>query len=167
MLEVRNTTQHDLSWIEQIYMTAHDYMIKTGNPNQWAPGFPFTQIILDDINRQISYVITEKGESHGVFALIEGADPTYEHIDGKWLNDQPYATIHRIASDGKVKGIFEAAVNFAKSKYENIRIDTYKDNKIMQHLITKNGFQYCGTINIVPDVAGQDTSRLAYQWKKD
>ena len=39
---------------------------------------------------------------HGVFALFEGAEPTYAHIEeGEWLNDEPYVTIHRLAGDGQ------------------------------------------------------------------
>ena len=34
---------------------------------------------------------------HGVFALFDGAEPTYAHIEeGEWLNDEPYVTIHRL-----------------------------------------------------------------------
>ena len=33
-------------------------------------------------------------------------DPTYLYIeDGEWQNDESYVTIHRIASDQKVRGI--------------------------------------------------------------
>ena len=44
---------------------------------------------------------------HGVFALFDGAEPTYAHIEeGEWLNDEPYVTIHRLAGDGRVHGLF-------------------------------------------------------------
>ncbi len=49
----------------------------------------------------------KKPETSGVsFAFILGEDPTYQQIDGAWLNDQPYGTIHRIAGNGKIKGTF-------------------------------------------------------------
>ena len=40
----------------------------------------------------------------------------------------------------------------------NIRIDTHRDNLIMQHNLLKHGFAYCGIIYL----ASGDT-RLAYQ----
>jgi len=41
---------------------------------------------------------------------------------------------------------------------DNIRIDTHKDNHIMQHNLAKYGFQYCGIIYIA-----SGAERLAYQ----
>lgn len=40
----------------------------------------------------------------------------------------------------------------------NIRIDTHRDNRIMQHNILKYGFSYCGIIYLL---SGDE--RLAYQ----
>ncbi|MGP1458902.1 MAG: hypothetical protein ACTTKL_06305 [Treponema sp.] len=50
-----------------------------------------------------------------------------------------------------------------------MRIDTYKDNKVMRRLIEKHGFQYCSTIRIAarPDFSEQDTERLAFQWTRE
>ena len=38
-----------------------------------------------------------------------------------------------------------------------LRIDTHRDNKIMQTLLAKNGFQYCGVIRLT-----NGEPRLAY-----
>jgi len=40
----------------------------------------------------------------------------------------------------------------------HLRIDTHRDNKIMQHNLTKHGFSYCGVIYLA---SGDE--RLAYQ----
>ena len=40
----------------------------------------------------------------------------------------------------------------------NIRIDTHKDNKIMQGLLARHGFSYCGIIYLK-----NGSPRLAYQ----
>lgn len=51
---------------------------------------------------------------HGVFALFDGAEPTYAHIEeGEWLNDEPYVTIHRLAGDGRVHGCSNAPPSIA------------------------------------------------------
>ena len=40
----------------------------------------------------------------------------------------------------------------------NIRVDTHRDNKVMQHILTKQGFQRCGIIYVK-----NGTERIAYQ----
>jgi len=91
-------------------------------------------------------VLTCENIIHGVFYFYIGADPTYGIIeDGRWRSETPYGTIHRIAGDGS-GGILAAAVAFAKSKINHIRIDTHHDNKIMQHAVVKQGFQRSGII---------------------
>ena len=49
-------------------------------------------------------------------------------------------------------------MEFCFSYDTNIRIDTHRDNKIMQHNILKHGFTYCGIIYLL---SGDE--RLAYQ----
>lgn len=49
-----------------------------------------------------AYVMLENGEIVGTFALFLGEDESYRVIeDGAWHLDQPYGTIHRLASNGK------------------------------------------------------------------
>ena len=159
-MKIRNSTIADLDEIQKIYAHAREFMKKTGNPTQWGDTSPRLELILGDFENGTGYVVEEDGEIVGVFALIIGPDPTYAEIwDGPgWPNDEPYETIHRIASGGKVKGIFEACLAFCESRIDNIRIDTHADNAPMQHLIRKNGFQHCGTIRI-----GDGTLRIAFQ----
>ncbi len=99
---------------------------------------------------------------HGVFALFSGEEPTYQNIEnGKWINDDEYVTVHRIASDGKVRGIFKCAIDYCKSISDNIRIDTHKSNIVMQKLINQNDFTKCGIIHVA-----DGSPRIAYQWQK-
>ena len=123
-------------------------MRSNGNPNQWYDKFPEASTLSNDIDRNNSYVIEQDGIICGVFTFIIGKEPTYERIEGSWKNDDDYGTIHRIASNGKIKGIFDICLKFCENKISNIRIDTHKDNKIMQHLIEKNGFEKCGIIYV-------------------
>ena len=43
-------------------------------------------------------------------------------------------------------------------RISNIRIDTHRDNRIMQKLISRSGFSYCGII-----LLADGAERLAYQ----
>lgn len=44
----------------------------------------------------------------------------------------------------------------------HVRIDTHRDNKTMQHVILKNGFEYCGIIYLK-----NGEQRLAYEYTGD
>ena len=159
-MKIRHTEMTDLEEIQRIYTYARMQMEKTGNPTQWGDHSPEEQTLLQDIEQQNSYVVECNGKICGVFSFVIGEDPTYLIIeDGQWKNEAPYGTIHRLASDGTVRGMFEACLLHCKTLLPNIRIDTHHDNQIMQHLIKKNGFQRCGIIYI------EDGSpRIAYQW---
>ena len=135
-------------------------MAQNGNPNQWADSYPSVQQLTDDINSQDSYVCQDNGKIIATFVLRGGNDPTYSVIyDGAWSNDNPYATIHRIASSGARRGIFRAVMDYALKQYTTIRIDTHRDNRIMQNAIAKAGFEYCGIIH-----CWSGDERLAYQF---
>ena len=158
-LQIRKATKDDLNTILDIYAFAREFMKKNNNSTQWGSSHPKEELLKDDINKGILYVVTLNNQVHGVFAFIIGEDPTYINIEnGKWLLSNTYGTIHRIASDGKIKGIFSFVVKYCYSRIPHLRIDTHEDNKIMQHLILKEGFKYCGIIHV-----NDGSSRLAYE----
>ena len=161
-MHIRKAKSDDLMAIMKIYRTAQDFMIESGNPNQWGHFYPTEDLIKNDIANEVCYLICNDDGPHGVFALFRGEEPTYQYIEnGKWLNEDAYVTIHRIASDGEAHGIFNCAIKYCKSISDNIRIDTHESNIIMQKQIEKNGFQKCGTIYVA-----DGSPRMAYQWSK-
>ena len=144
-----------------------------GNHSQWsAPGFPDDSLLLRDIACGGGFVIESVIPSSGssvipseakesivaYFALLPSPEPTYDVIEGAWLTDEPYGVIHRMASYPEIHGIFSTVINYAASRYAHLRIDTHRDNRIMQHLIEKHGFTYCGIIRLE-----DGTERLAYE----
>lgn len=156
-MKIRKAKPEDMPQIRRIYAHAREEMRKNGNPSQWGDSRPGEDVLLSDIALGDLY-LCEAEHICGVFSMKTGADPTYAEIDGAWLDDGPYLTLHRVASDNTVPGILTFAVNFAWEKLRNIRIDTHKDNAIMRHCIEKNGFTYCGVI-----LTDDGTPRLAYQ----
>lgn len=147
---IRPTVQNDFSSIMAIYAYARSFMQETGNPNQWGNHFPPEALIRNRIRDRQLFVLEEGGVLHGVFAFIIGEDPTYLQIDdGSWLSDAPYGTIHQVASDGTIHGFFSQIVAYCQAQIPHLRIDTHADNKIMQHLIRKNGFEQCGIIYVL------------------
>ena len=156
---IRLAETHDLPALEEIYRAARQYMKDTGNPTQWGDVRPTREMLEQDIPLRQLYVIEEDGTLYGAFALVFGKDPSYFYIeDGAWLNDAPYATIHRVASSGMRSGVFAQCMDFCKSKCTNLRIDTHRDNHTMQHLIEKHDFVRCGIIYVE-----DGTPRIAYQ----
>lgn len=153
---IRNATKDDLGEILKIYAIARRMMQATGNPDQWGKNRPKYDAIVKDIEDGNMYVIEEENEISAVFSLID-FDEDYLDIQGEWLNDEPYLAIHKIASSGKKGGVFSKVLEFAKTKTNNIRIDTHKHNKIMQLHIKKNGFEYVGIVYIEGEL-----ERLAY-----
>lgn len=159
-MTIRKSTLEDIPQMLEIFAIARRFMAATGNPNQWAATYPSVEQLTADIRSGDSYLCEEEGEVVATFVLRGGNDPTYDIIyDGAWQNDRPYATIHRIASSGKVKGIFRTAMQFALQSYSTLRIDTHRDNQVMQHAISQAGFVYCGIIH-----CWNGDERLAYQY---
>lgn len=158
---VRKADLKDLDCIMDIYHAAQNWMIENGNPTQWGHSYPTRDLIENDIVNGNCHVLCDEF-IHGVFALFKTPEPTYEYIEnGKWLNDDEYVTIHRIASDGTKHNVFKCAVDYCKGISDNIRIDTHKDNLIMQKVIERNQFIRCGTIYV-----RNGSPRMAYQWSK-
>lgn len=158
-MTIRKTTAADLDDILRIYAYAREQMKKNGNPSQWGDIHPRPELVAQDIEKGISYVIEKSGKICGVFAFILGDDAAYRKIEGKWLNNEPYGAIHRVAGDGSVKGILNSCLSFCEKQIGNIRVDTHENNTIMQHLLSKNGYTRCGIIYTLKD----GTPRIAYQ----
>lgn len=158
-MKIRLATLDDFNAVQDIYAYAREQMKLSGNPNQWGDSRPSAGVVRNDILKKQSYVLAERDNILGVFAFFIGNDPTYKVIeDGKWLNDEPYGVIHKVAKGRNICGFLTEVLAFCESKIHNIRIDTHADNKIMQYLLEKNGYIKCGRIYV------EDGSpRIAYQ----
>ena len=145
MYRIRKAVWADFDRILEIYRIAREFMAKTGNPTQWGTNYPPISMLEGDIPAGNLYVV-EDDLIHGVFAYFTEPDPTYGYIeDGVWLDHSPYGTIHRVAADGS-GDIFAAVLQFALAQNPHVRIDTHADNKVMQHVLEKHGFQRTGII---------------------
>lgn len=155
---IRPAVAWDLGRILNIYEFAREYMRENGNPNQWNGSYPPRELLEQDIQKGQLYVYEDSQGVHGVFAFIPGSDPTYGYIeDGAWLNEEPYAAIHRLAGDGS-GGIFRECMAFCRAESPQLRADTHRDNRVMQHLLEKHGFVRCGIIYLK-----DGSPRIAYQ----
>lgn len=157
---IRLATLDDLDIMMDIVDEAKQTMRNSGNFRQWVNGYPQRELLADDIARQQCYLMLDNDRAVALFVLVAGPDPTYATIEGgNWLdNDRPYHVIHRIASRSDSRNVMRRLLQFAFSVDHNIRIDTHADNVIMQHIMEREGFSYCGIIYVA-----DGTPRKAYQ----
>ena len=163
MVTIRKSQWEDLPEIMKTYAYARSFMAAHGNPNQWGmTNWPPEELIRSDISAGKSYVCIENDEIVGVFYYDQGDDiePAYRKIeDGSWLDDSPYGVIHRIAGNGKAKGIGHAAIQWACEQCSHFRIDTHPANLVMQDLLKKEGLSYRGIIHVAED----NDPRIAFE----
>lgn len=158
-MKIRNADREDLCILLSLYENARKFMKEHGNPNQWGDSYPPEALVKTDIQNGNCYICEEQGEIAAVFFYRFGEDPAYSRIDyGKWLNENPYGVVHRITSSGTVRGAASFCLDWALCQCKNLKIDTHRDNLVMQNLLSKNGFTFCGIIYLE-----DGSERLAYQ----
>lgn len=162
-IAIRHSVLSDIPSIMPVYEAAKAFMRLKGNAAQWTGGYPSTDVIAADIDNGNHYVgIDSDGRIAMVFAFITGPDPTYAVIeDGRWPDDTPYGTIHRIASAGIHPGMLARCVDFCFETAGTIRIDTHADNAPMLSALDRLGFKRCGIIRLA-----DGSPRIAFQKHK-
>ena len=162
-MKIRNATREDLPEILRLFDIARAYMRASGHLNQWVGGYPGADIVLSDIQAGNQYVMEENSVIVGAFSLLPGEEPTYQYIEnGHWHSENPYGTIHRLASRGTTPGIAKACFDFCLTKFCYLRVDTHEDNLPMQRAVTRYGFQKCGTIYL-----SDGAPRIAFDYAAD
>lgn len=166
--EVRRATRDDLTELRRIYAAARAFMKTNGNPTQWGDSSPTEESVLQSIEAGECWLRLEEGRICGTFCIQLGEEPTYAVIeDGKWQDDEPYVTIHRLASDGTAGHTLDCCLRTCEhlciaeavsADVTTIRIDTHRNNAPMHHLLLKNGFVRCGIIHVA-----DGSERIAYQ----
>lgn len=156
---IRKATAADLADIKKIYEKARRFMRDNGNSSQWEDADAPELKSADDIASGQLYVMEDETGIHAAFVFWKGEDPLYRVIEqGTWLSEEEYGVVHRVASDGSVCNVLTKVMEFCKKEIGHLRIDTHEDNKVMQHVLEKNGFQRCGIVYV------EDGSpRIAYE----
>lgn len=163
-MKLRKAQRHEVELCYQCIEDARAYHKSMGFV-QWHPEYPTRQTILDDIARDIGYVFVKKQKIVGYCCIIIGDEPAYHTIEGAWKTNRPYAVVHRMAFNQKARGggLSKQAMDLIKAfclshHIHAIRVDTQDENKVMQHILDREGFQYCGLIQF------DGGPKLAYEW---
>ncbi len=137
--------------------------------SQWQKGYPSREIWAEDILNEMAWLAMDGDTVLGVFAFQITPDPSYEVIDGAWLTDTPYASMHRVCVADSSKGtgvagkMFRHGFDMAKNAgFSSLRIDTHPGNHPMQRALQKSGFVLCGNITLVGGSEDGD-ARIAFE----
>lgn len=128
--------------------------LKSQGINQWQGCYPNAECIRQDISQEKGYFLTDGQHCMAYLCMDFDGEPAYSDIKGAWLtNNQPYMVIHRLAFHAQFRGsglstkVFALAEAFCREHGAvSIRADTDGCNQIMQHIMKKAGYTYCGTI---------------------
>ena len=155
-MEIRLAFPNEVNAVMKVIEDAKKTLAKAGS-DQWQNDYPNTDIIIDDIISGQAYVALEEGEVIAYAAVTRSPESAYDAIyEGKWQGGETeYLVFHRIAVAADVQGQ-GVAQTFLEGLIEGFRSDTHAENKIMQHIFEKLGFQQVGKVPV-------DGERLAYQ----
>ena len=84
-MEFRKTVKADVPKVMEIINQAKDYL-KGKGIDQWQKGYPNEELINDDIEKGIGYVMVKDGEVIATTAISFEEESAYNKIqEGKWI----------------------------------------------------------------------------------
>lgn len=171
----RKAVPEDLDRIVLIIQGAKERMRDAGR-TQWQGAYPGISDIMKDIESGYGYVAVFPGHSElgceqetdgviaGYCAVVFSGEPAYDHLEGRWISEENYVVVHRMAVSGNMLGrgvskmMFGAVSELALSNgVRSFKVDTNYDNIQMNHILKSLGFSECGTIRYA------DGPRIAYE----
>lgn len=161
-MEIRQAFPNEIGAIMTVIESARIALAEAGS-SQWqgADGYLTEEIIFDDVLKGQAYVGIIDGQIVSYAAVVTDGEPAYEKIyDGDWKHhNNRYVTFHRIAVLREFTGQ-KNAQTFIQGLIEELTlmifVATHEKNLVMQHILEKLGYVYCGKVPI-------DGERLAYQ----
>lgn len=137
---------------------------KAEGSNQWQDGYPNPETVKSDIEKGIGFVLTENDTVIGYSAVLINDEPEYANIEGKWLSNNDFVVVHRVAvsekhlGKGHAKKIFGSIEKYALEKnIYSVKVDTNFDNIPMLKTFENLGYTYCGKVYI------RGSARKAYE----
>lgn len=137
---------------------------KEDGSNQWQDGYPNVEVIQNDIDKGEGFVLTDDNNSIGYCAILINNEPEYERIIGKWLTNDDFVVVHRIAIADEFIGLGFSKILLKKvedyainNNIFSVKVDTNFDNLAMLKSFEKMGYTYCG------EVYFRGSARKAYE----
>lgn len=150
--QIRLATLNDIPLIWEILHAAISRRKEDGS-NQWQDGYPNLNVVENDIEKNVGYVLTLNEKIIGYVAVLINDEPEYQNIEGNWITNEDFVVVHRIAIAPDYLGknlsklILEYIEEFALNKnIYSIKVDTNFDNFAMLKIFDKLGYIYCGEV---------------------
>lgn len=128
---------------------------KIDGSNQWQNGYPNPESIRQDIAKNVGYVLTEGEQVIAYGAVLINDEPAYADIIGKWLTNDDFVVVHRVAiaethlGKGLIQKMFAYIEDFAReNNIYSIKVDTNFDNQAMLRIMEKLEYSYCGEVSM-------------------
>lgn len=170
--EPRRAEITDMDALLDILEQAKAYLRESG-VDQWQEGYPNREALAADIEagRGWLFECVDNGEIAGYECVAMTPEVCYREIDGAWLTEgENYAVIHRAMAAARYRGtrlaaeMFSFAAELAAGMGRlSVRVDTHRDNKAMNRLCEKQGFTYCGVVDLGLVDPASDSLRNAYE----
>lgn len=170
--EPRRAEIADMDALLDILEQAKAYLRESG-VDQWQEGYPNREALAADIEagRGWLFECVDNGEIAGYECVAMTTEVCYREIDGAWLTEgENYAVIHRAMAAARYRGtrlaaeMFSFAAELAAGMGRlSVRVDTHRDNKAMNRLCEKQGFTYCGVVDLGLVDPASDSLRNAYE----
>ena len=139
---------------------------KLDGSNQWQDGYPNLDIVQNDVEKDIGYVLTNEETIIGYAAILINDEPAYTDLKGNWLTNDDFVVVHRLAvsDDYLGKGLAQTMLRFTEdiaveNNIYSIKVDTNFDNIPMLKIFEKLEYTYCG------EVSFRGASRKAFEKK--
>ncbi|MCK1977196.1 GNAT family N-acetyltransferase [Jeotgalicoccus huakuii] len=152
-MALRLAVMSDVPHIMDIVSRVIPEMHAVGN-YQWDENYPNASVFQDDVKAESLYVFEEDGVIKGCITADDNHAFSYDDIPWELARIDCLAT-HRLAIDPNFQGqglaqkIIREIIEVGKQKgYLGIHTDTSLENKAMQYLFTKLGFEFKGNLNL-------------------
>jgi tRNA (guanine37-N1)-methyltransferase len=166
--DCRRATAEDMPALLALGQQASAFLKEQGVA-QWQDNFPNEAVFTQDIQAGNCWLFTHEEEPAGCVSLYLTPEKDYEAIQGQWLTQGPYGTIHRLTVGERYRGrgLAGEMLTFMEDLlqgmgYPSVRVDTHRDNEPMRGLLKKHGYTRCGVIYLT-DTVEQDTHRVVYE----
>jgi ribosomal protein S18 acetylase RimI-like enzyme len=149
---LRKATISEVPVIWNILQQAIEQRKQDGS-EQWQNGYPNEQTVHEDLSNGYAYVLVDNQTIIAYVAIVFGVEPAYNDINGKWLTNDDYVAVHRVATSNAVKGKGIATHLFKliedecmEQKVYSIKVDTNFDNIPMLKILDRLNYTYCGEV---------------------
>lgn len=143
---------NDAARIWEILQQAKAQMYREGK-QQWDELYPLPKNVEDDIRNGYAHVLYREDVVVAYGAVTFDGEPAYDTIQGKWLSEEPYVAVHRLAVADEVKrqGVATRFMQEVEKQavargVDSFKVDTNYDNFYMQRMMKTLGFTHCGTV---------------------